>query len=247
MLIFFPGQGQMVQDDNPLTRELADLVQFDQVWGLDLNPLEAGDVLKARAIRPIVENCLGTGELFRLTLIGWSHGAAEALLAAEQEPAIVDKVIAICPSGFLDISLHRIISGFALECVFIFFRALPTGKLQHVLKLGLSISLGMVKDLIKSSSLKTFLQDIRWAGRRVVGEDYTFSGKVTIILGRRDSLMQPKRILPDYANEETGQYVNPVFKQKYFPRAQELRVFVTDNDHAGPVINPDEFIRLGLG
>ena len=246
ILIFFPGHGQRVQDDNALIRKLSRLSGFDEVWALDLNPLASGDPMKAKVVPLIVCKHLGNETPFRLTLMGWSHGAAEALLTAENDPGRVEKVIAMCPAGFLNISLPMIIARFTLECVYIFLRSFRSGKVLDVLGLGLSITMGMVKDLFKSGSIRTFLGDIRWAGRRVVGEDYTYDGKVTIILGRKDSLMRPKRILRGYKRGQTGEYTNPVFKQMCFPRARELRVFVTNSDHAGPVVNPEEFLRLGL-
>ena len=246
ILIFFPGHGQRVQDDNALIRKLSRLSGFDEVWALDLNPLASGDPMKAKAVPLIVRKHLGKETPFRLTLMGWSHGATEALLTAQDDPDRVEKVIAMCPAGFLDFSLHRVIAGFSAECGLIFLRSFRTGKIGDVLKLGLSITLGGIKDFKKSGSVKTFLNDIRWAGRRVVGKDYLYNGNVTIILGRKDSLMRPKLILRNFKRKQTGEYIDPDFKQKCFPQAQQLMVFVTNNDHAGPVTNPEEFLRLGL-
>lgn len=67
-------------------------------WCVDIDPPVGGDPVKARAMPLIVQRHLpallaadapGAGAEQRVTLLGWSHGGAEALRTAEAAPDLI--------------------------------------------------------------------------------------------------------------------------------------------------------------
>jgi len=257
--VYIPGHGQTVAAARNLMATIVALSSSKMLWSIDIDPPKAGDPARAEALlkiirkRVIEELFVGHQKSvipspFRVTIFGWSHGAAEALRAAEKEPRLFSQVVGICPAGLIERSLSELTTSFLFESLLVFLNALSRfdRTVARVLAIGYDILAGIVRDLLRSKSLQRVLDDIRWACRKVTGKDFEYDGTVVILFAEQDSVMRWRDVFPRCQHPGKIDRFSEEYRRNNFPVVHRLEIRVLEGNHMTPEINASLYIRTAF-
>jgi hypothetical protein len=243
--LVIPGHGQTVASPRKLTEAAAALSTAGIAWCVDIFVPQGGDPIKARALSAIVRGTISelhpevgrTEPPAQVTLIGWSHGAGEALRSAQHDPALFPRVTGLCPAGLVERRPTEFMLAFLSEVIHIVWTVVvrrDRASLQDAIRVGFDIVRGIWRDLIQSRSLQAVLDDMRWAGRKVPGPDFGYGGDVALIFARDDTVIRWRAVFPECAGPEEIPAHLEAYRRADFPGAARLQVAVLDGDHLSP-------------
>jgi pimeloyl-ACP methyl ester carboxylesterase len=208
LVVYLPGHVQPADAARDLHTAIIEASQAGVLWSIDIDPPKGGDPTKAAALIKILhEQVMGylfddpvTARIrFKVTVCGWSHGGAEALRAAELAPEMIDCVIVLCSAGLDSLSTLRLISLLPREIVRITrdaYRKRST-SVRSSLRFGAQLTRGFAADLAHTRSPRRLANDLRWAGKKVVGPQYSYPGNVVIVLSENDTFISWRKLFPD--------------------------------------------------
>jgi hypothetical protein len=247
--VVIAGHGETIASPANLTRAAAAHSAAGIAWCIDVLPPRSGDPLKARALSPIVrerlaklrESWSGSGseaaQPSQATLIGWSHGGGEALRSASFDPALFPRVAGLCPAGLVERRPRELLASFLHEVLHIVGSALGRrdgAGLRDALRVGFDILFGILRDLVRSRSVRRVVEDIRWAGRKVPGPGFDYPGDVALVFARGDSVIRWQDVFPACSGPEEIPPKIENYRHSDFPLAAHLRVAVLEGDHLSP-------------
>lgn len=255
VLVVVPGHGQSAHGPKKLVAAAAQLSRSKIVWCIDPVPARGGDRVEAQAIAGVVRDMISStfpagDEPTRATLIGWSHGGGEALLAAECDPVLFPQFLGLCPTGLVDRRRRELLHSFFLEAVRILWasaRRRDWTCLQDALRLGLNAAAGVVRDLWRGRSLRRLLEDIGWAARKVSPGPISYPGEVVLLFGAQDTVVRWQDAFPDCEQPQDIPTALTAFQEQNFPQARRVEVQVLAGSHIAPEADAAAFLRTGLG
>jgi hypothetical protein len=261
LIVILPGHGQTADSAVRLIQQSAQHSKSKVAWCVDIDPPAGGDPVKARAMPLIVQRHLpallapdvpeaeapskgapspggpSPGAAQRVTLLGWSHGGAEALRTAEAAPQLIPHVVGLCPAGLIQRSVLELLLSFLVECIHIVLVALKRGDpgyLRTVLGFGANIVQGVYGDARRTRSLSRPWRDICWTARKVSGPQYTYAGTVGIVFGAQDRVIRWRDVFPSCREtSEIGRWMSEPQAQDFL-HVQEFQVEVLAGDHLSP-------------
>jgi len=255
--VYIPGHGQTAAAARNLIATTVALSPSKVLWSIDIDPPRGGDPTRAEAlikiIRRKVSDELFNGErqglagspFFRVTIFGWSHGAAEAMLAAEKDCDLFQQVVGLCPAGLIERPPYELLWSFILESLRVFWDALLRFDctVARVLAIGYDILAGVFCDFLRSKSLQRVINDVRWASRKVTDKDYRYDGMVVILFGGKDGVIRWQDVFPACQHPSNiGQFVEE-YKKRNFPMVRRLEVRVLEGNHVDPEVNARLYIE----
>jgi hypothetical protein len=255
IIVLVPGHGQGVHGPKKLLAAAARLSRTKIAWCVDPIPARGGDHVEGEAIASIVHDRIADAfpatELpVTATLVGWSHGASEALRAADQAPELFPQVLGLCPLGLVEKQPLTLVADFGGEAA----RILWTGarrrdwvRLKDALRLGLNAAAGLARDLARTRSVRRLVEDIRWAGTQVSGPDFAYPGHVVLLFGREDTVVRWQDALPGCAQPEEIAACLADYGQQAFPLAQRVEMQVIEGAHVAPETDATAVLERGLG
>jgi pimeloyl-ACP methyl ester carboxylesterase len=254
IIVILPGHGQTAAYPKRMATAAAIWSKSKIVWSIDVTPPAGGDPIKAKAVVRIVEQEIeklypGIERSPAVTLIGWSHGGAEALRAALEAPDLFPHVVGLCPAGMLDRGFLNLLLGFTLEVARILWaglRVLDWGYIQDLLGAGVDLLTGLGRDLFRSRSPRRLVTDIHWASRKVPGGTYDYPGEVIIFFGAQDTVIRWQDVFPECSRPDEIDAALDNYRQRDFPRVGRLEVRVIEGNHFAPETEAFEFIRPAL-
>ena len=256
VLILVPGHGQTVDGPRNLLAAAAQLSRSGVACCVDPVPARGGDRTEAEAIATIARAAIDY--LFprpqglvpiQATAIGWSHGGGEALRAAGRHPDLFPQYLGLCPTGLVERHPVELVCSFFLEALRILSTSFVRGNWRCVaitLRLGANALVGLVKDLARSRSLKRVVADVRWAGRKVPGPAFGYTGEVVILCAESDRVVRWRDAFPGCDCSQGVESSLPAYGQDNFPLAGRVEVLVLPGDHVSPEVDPTSFLRAGL-
>jgi pimeloyl-ACP methyl ester carboxylesterase len=262
LIVVVPGHAQTVDGPKRLVATATLLSRSKVVWCIDPIPAKGGDRIEAKAIARVVrerisaafpvtgEDRAGSGLSTKVTLVGWSHGGAEALRAAEEDPALFSQFLGLCPAGLEDRNPLEFVCSFGLAVVCILGKALRRrdwGYLTDALRVGADVLRGLIQDLVRSRSPKRLIEDVRWASEKVSSRTFGYTGEVVLLLGQQDAVIRWRDIFPDCEHPDEIPQSLPVFQREHFPNASRVKVAAIEGDHLAPEAEALSFVQLGLG
>lgn len=251
-----PGHGQGSDGPKQLLATAARLSRSKIAWCIDPVPSKGGDPADGQAIARIVRDRISksfSGDVWprpAATLVGWSHGGSEALLAANHAPDLFPQFLGLCTLGLSKRQPLELVSSFALEALRILWSSLhhqDWACLKGTLRLGGNACIGLLRDLMRAGSARRLVEDIGWAGRKVSGRSLAYPGDVVLLFGRQDTVVRWQDAFPECARQEQIASSLAAFKQRAFPGARSVEVRVVDGCHVGPEVDPLTFLQIGLG
>ncbi len=257
VVFLVPGHGQSVDGPRNLLAAAAQLSRSGLACCVDPVPTSGGDRTEAEAIVAIARSVID--DLFpaprgplpiQATVVGWSHGGGEALQAANRDPVLFPQYLGICPTGLVERRAGELVCSFFLEALRILSRAFARREwrcLGITLRLGANALAGLVKDLVRSRSLKRLTADVRWACRRVPGPAFGYTGEVVLLCAARDSVVRWRDAFPECDASQAVEPWLPAFTGENFPLASRVEVRVLPGDHVSPEVDAGSFLRTGLG
>ena len=254
IVVIIPGHGQTAGYPKRMAAAAASLSRSKIVWSIDITPPAGGDPIKAKALVRIVQEEIeklfpGAEQSATVTLMGWSHGGAEAMRAAEEAPDLFPQVVGLCPAGMVERGLLDLLRGFVLEVARILWsglRELDWVYIKDVMAAGMDLLTGLTRDLVRGRSVKRLVDDIRWASRKVPGEEYGYPGEVLIVFGGQDTVIRWQDVFPACGRPEEIDAVLDDYRQRNFPRSRQVRVKVIDGNHFAPETDALAFVRPAL-
>jgi hypothetical protein len=253
--VVLPGHGLTVDGLRKLVNAVACLSRSGMAWCVDPIPARGGDRVEARALARILREKVyavfpkmgedGTG----VTIAGWSHGGAEALRAAAADPALFPQFLGLCPAGLVAQSPAELVSRFFREGLGLLWGAMRRGNwrlLRDILRVGVDVLRGLIHDLLRSRSLKRLIEDVRWAGKKVIGEAFDYPGEVVILMAQNDTVIRWREVFPDCEDPKDLPDHLGVFQQYGFPRARRVEVALVGGNHLSPETDAPAFVQLGL-
>lgn len=257
LIVYLPGHLQPADAAQHLHTAIAQISRAGVAWSIDIDPPNGGDPIKALALikilhHKVLANLFESPDLaqtqFRVTLIGWSHGGAEALRTAELAPEMIDCVIALCSAGLDSYSPLRLISRLPREIARV-TRDAPRVKfetLRSSLRFGLQLTRGLAMDLVHTRSPARLLKDFQWAGKKVVGPQYGYPGIVVIVLGENDAFFRWQNLLPECNRvEDLPDHLERYSKQE-FPSVRGFDLHVLPGNHLAPELRASEYLQTTL-
>ncbi|MEJ2209240.1 MAG: hypothetical protein P8129_09415 [Anaerolineae bacterium] len=250
-VVIVPGHGQTISGPRKLVATAALLSTSKIAWCIDPVPSRGGDRTEAVAIaRATRQRLQALGLPPRATLVGWSHGGAEALRAAAHDPELFPQYLGLCPTGLVDRRPLEMLASFFLEVLRILWRCLRRGawsRAADTLRMGLNLFVGLGRDLWRGRSLRRLVEDVAWAACKVPGPEFEYSGEVVLLCGAQDTVVRWRDALPGCACPADVEGALPAFQRDCFPRARRLELRVVEGDHVAPETDAPAFLRLGLG
>jgi pimeloyl-ACP methyl ester carboxylesterase len=254
-MVVVPGHGQGIHGPKKLVAATAHLSQSKIVWCIDPVPAQGGDHIEGKAISRIVRDKIqATFPTSRapvtVTLIGWSHGASEALRAAGEAPDLFPQFLGLCPLGLLDRRPGQLVRSFFLEAFRILWNSVRQRRwvcLKDALRLGVNAGTGLARDLWHSRSARRLVEDIEWAGKRVTGREFRYPGKVVLLFGQQDTVVRWQDAFPECASPEQLGSAPVACSRKAFPEASTVEIRVIEGAHVAPESDAPTFVRTGLG
>jgi hypothetical protein len=260
VLVVVPGHGQTARGPRKLIATAALLSRSGLAWSVDPTPARGGDCTEARAIAAVVRQRMA--DRFpalddepqrwpvQASLVGYSHGGAEALRAAACDPGLFPQFLGLCPTGLLARRPLELLASFGLESLRILGSALRRGDwscLGDALRLGLNaFALGLFQDLVRSRSLRRLVEDVGWATARVTGRPFAYPGQVVVLFGREDTVIRWRDLFPHCRQpEEIGTH-RATFQLAHFPQAHQVEVQVLTGTHIGPEVDAPRWLVRGL-
>jgi pimeloyl-ACP methyl ester carboxylesterase len=260
LIVYIPGHAQRATTAKRLHAELIAQSASKVIWSVDIDPPRNGDPAKAEALVQIIKERTGQGFLgadskeqvveppFGITLIGWSHGGAEALRAANAAPALFQHVAALCPSGLTERSLRELVLSFSRESIRIGWNIVRTSLSESTagLVFGADLLRGILTDLFRTRSARRLIGDARWAGKKLVGEDYAYDGTVVVLFGESDSVIRWKDVFPDCQHPDDIDQALTEYRKKDFPRVRSVKVQVLEGNHMAPETSAPVYIKTAF-
>jgi hypothetical protein len=262
IMAIIPGHGMTVSGPRRMVTTAARLSKSKIAWCIDPVPAKGGDCTEGQAIARIVQERISTlfpeaGERSQersppaqATVMGWSHGGAEVLRAAAEDPALLPQYLGLCPVGLVDRPAWELLSSFTLEALHILggrLWRLDWRYLGDTCWAFLNAVYGLVRDLVRCRSLRRLLADIRWACVKVPGPSFDYPGDVALLLATGDKVIRWRDAFPGCQDPQELPNVLPDYQKRNFPSAGRLEVRIVEGDHAGPEADAPTFLRVGLG
>ncbi len=255
IMVLVPGHGQGVHGPKKLLATAAQLSRSRIAWCIDPVPAKGGDRVEGRAIARIVRDRISTTfpaaeSPMAATLIGWSHGGAEGLRAAESAPDLFPQFLGLCPTGLVDRPPRELVRSFFLEATRTLLASVRRRDwtcLRDALRLGANAATGMAHDLGRTRSARRLLEDIGWAGKKVSGGAFEYPGDVVLLFGSQDTVVRWQDAFPECARPEQIPSALTAYGQNAFPRATRVEVQVVEGAHVAPEVDAPTFLRAGLG
>jgi len=255
--VYVPGHGQSAVAASSLLAAIVILSRSQVVWAIDVDPPRGGDPARAAALVKIIRQrageVFGNGDrpaewLPQVTMFGWSHGAIEAMLAAERAPDLIPRVVCLCPAGLVEHAPAELVACFVKECLCICWNSLLRSHwtISRIVAVGCNLLLGIVRDSLRSRSLRRAIHDVRWGAQKVVGEDYSYDGTVVLVFGTDDGVIRWRDVFP--ACQDPGDVGRSLeeYRAHNFPKVQRLGVQVLDGSHMAPEVDSAVFVRTAL-
>jgi pimeloyl-ACP methyl ester carboxylesterase len=258
LLIYLPGHGHGPLDARKLVETLKKSWPADYILALDIDPPLGGDPEKAKALLPIIYECLKNKSIeavdeLSITLFGWSHGGSEALQAAQRYPEKVTSVFAVCPAGLINYSAPILFLKFLWESALIEFRRIKSGNFDSAVsmfilgsKIACHVFVDALRNLSRNSSINRVMDDIRWAGIKVVGANYTFTGNVIIILGENDTIFRWNKVFSKWHTKEDIDKYSSEYKVENLPLTRLFKILLLPGDHGSPETEADLYVESAL-
>jgi len=258
--VYIPGHGQTANAATNLITTIVAHSQSKILWSVDIDPPKGGDHIRAKALIRIIKT-RASSELFdsrfcapeqpyylKITLFGWSHGAAEAMLAAEMDSELIQEVIALTPGGLIERPSSELFWSFTLGGLRIFWDALRRfdGTIGRVLAVGFDIVSGVIRDCWRSKSFHLIVDDICWASKKVVGKSYGYNGTVILLFAGGDTTMRWRDVFPTCQHPDMIECVLELFRQDHFPQVRRLSVGVLEGNHVAPEVNASLYINTAF-
>ena len=255
--VYIPGHGQTAAAARNLIATTIALSSSKVLWSIDIDPPRGGDPARAEVLIKIIKRKASQGlfggereesaepPLFRVTIFGWSHGAAEAMLAAEKDSDLFQQVVGLCPAGLIERPPYELLWSFILESLRVFWDALLRFDctVTRVLAIGYDILAGVFCDFLRSKSLRRVINDIRWASKKVNGKNYKYDGIVVILFGTKDTVIRWQDVFPACQHPSNiGQFVEE-YKKRNFPMVRRLEVQVLEGNHVAPEVNALLYVK----
>jgi pimeloyl-ACP methyl ester carboxylesterase len=257
VLVLVPGHGQTVGGPQNLLAAAAHLSRSGIACCIDPVPARGGDRAEAEAIAAIARaqiDCLFPPAPGRppvqATAVGWSHGGGEALRAANRDPDLFAQYLGLCPAGLVERRPAELVCTFVLEALRVLGRSLARGDghcIAVTLRLSADLVRGLVRDLVRSRSLRRVVADVRWACRRVPGPTFGYTGEVVLLWGEGDGVVRWRDAFPECDCCPEIEAALPSFTRDNFPLASRVEVVVLPGDHLLPEVDPSSVLRAGLG
>jgi len=257
LAVYLPGHVQPVDAARHLHTALVQASRAGVLWSIDIDPPKGGDPTKAAAlIRILHQQVLATlfedpgvaRKEFKVTIIGWSHGGAEALRAAELAPEMIDCVIGLCSAGLDSQSTLRLIRRLPREITRVTRDAYRkrSETVRTGLRFGIQLTQGFARDLAHTRSPIRLANDLRWVGKKVVGPQYGYPGKVVIVMGDNDAIFHWRSLFPDCDRvEDLPDHLEHYTKQE-FPNVRDFDLQVIPGNHLAPELHAPEFLQTIL-
>lgn len=249
-VVVVPGHGQTIAGPRKLVASAALLSKSKIAWCIDPVPSRGGDRTEAVAIARVTRQRLeARGLPPQATLVGWSHGGAEALRAAAHDSGLFPQYLGLCPTGLVDRHPLELLASFFLEVLRILARCLRRrawARAADTLRMGLNLFVGLVRDLWRGRSLPRLVEDVAWAACKVPGQEFGYTGDVVLLCGAQDTVVRWRDALPGCACPADVGDALPALRRDCFPRARRVELHVVDGDHVAPETDAPAFLRLGL-
>ncbi|NIS79927.1 MAG: hypothetical protein GTO14_06920 [Anaerolineales bacterium] len=248
LIVFIPGHGQRSAAARRLQSTLIEASASKVLWSIDVDPPRGGDPVKTQAVIEIVRQKvseelnirdmegMGQQPTFKTVLIGWSHGGAIVLRAAEKAPDLFPKVAALCPAGLEQRGLPELLGSFVVEILLIAFDAIRKGprSMAIALRMGGDMLIGLTMDFVRSKSLRRLIDDIRWGATKVVGSEYMYPGRVVVLFAEADKVIRWRGAVPECRQaEELNQHLVG-YERRSFPHVQSFNLRILKGNHLAP-------------
>jgi len=255
LIVYLPGHGQTAAAAKNLIAQILALSSAKVLWSIDFDPPQAGDPLKAQALIQVIHQKASQAffktadaPLTKVSLFGWSHGAAEAVRTVAQEPDLFEHVVCFCPAGMINRTAINLLVRFLWEALLIGSDAVSKWDrtIFRVLAAGLDIGWGMLRDLYHTRSLIRVINDIRWASRKAPHPNYAYDGKIIILFGRKDTVIRWQDVFPQCGRPNDIKMMLEQFKRQNFPHAASLQVEVLEGNHMAPEILAPLYVQTAF-
>jgi pimeloyl-ACP methyl ester carboxylesterase len=254
LVVYLPGHVQPVDAARELHTAIVQASRAGILWSVDIDPPKGGDPTKAAALNQILrreaignlfENPILAHEHFKLTVIGWSHGGAEAFRVAELAPDMVECVIALCTAGLDLLPTRRLIGLLPREIARVTRDAYQQrfATLRPSLRFGLQLTRGFAADLVRTRSPMRLVNDLRWVGKKVVGPQYGYTGSVVILLSEHDAFFHWRKLFPDCVRVEQVSEHLEYYCKREFPNARDFDLRVLPGSHLSPELHAAEYLQ----
>jgi pimeloyl-ACP methyl ester carboxylesterase len=248
LVVYLPGHVQPADAARELHAAIVRASRAGVLWSIDIDPPRGGDPTKAAALIHILrqealsnmfENPILAQEHFKVTIMGWSHGGAEALRVADLAPDMVECVIALCTAGLDLLPTLRLIGRLPREIARVTRDAYRKrfATLRPSLRFGLQLTRGFSADLVHTRSPMRLVNDLRWVGKKVVGPQYGYPGSVVILLSEHDAFFHWRNLFPDCDQvEEVSEHLEHYYKRE-FPNVRNFDLRVLPGSHLSPELH----------
>ena len=255
VMVVVPGHGQGIHGPKKLMAAAARLSRSKIAWCIDPVPARGGDHVEGQAIARIARAKLQATfpagyARASATLIGWSHGASEALRAAGDAPELFPQFLGLCPLGLVDRRPGQLVGSFLIEASRILWNSIRQRRwtcLSDALRLGLNAGTGLARDLRHSRSARRLVEDIGWAGKKVTGSTFRYPGQVALLFGVQDTVVRWQDVFPECAKPEQIDSTLGTYGREAFPEASDVQVRVIEGTHVAPESNASTYLQTGLG
>jgi hypothetical protein len=255
IMVVVPGHGQNIHGPKKLLAAAAQLSRSKLAWCVDPVPAKGGDRIEGQTIARVVRDRISSmfpaqDKPTAATLIGWSHGGAKALYAAEHDPDLFPQLLGLCPTGLVDRSRRELLGSFFLEATRILrssARQRDWTSLKDTLRLGGNAGAGLAQDLWRGRSAKRLVDDIGWAGRKVASSPMGYTGEVVLLFGAQDTVVRWHDAFPECEEPQDIARVLTEYQKEHFPQARRVEVQIVEGAHVAPEVDAPTFLQAGLG
>jgi len=249
--VYLPGHGQRATTAKRLLSSLAQQNQSQLTWSIDIDPAPGGSTIKVRALVKIIEQMIAKHypsdlrNSVKIRLYGWSQGGSEAMLAAAFAPKRIPSIACLCSTGLVERSVDNLVTQFTFECTRILTDATMRRNvsLSRVIRFGVDIMMGIVKDIVSTRSVTCAWEDLNDAARQVCGAHYEYSGDVLLVFAENDTIIRWGDVFPGCKSPGEVQTILPEYRQKYFPQVRNLKVEILPGNHIAPEADAERYIQ----
>ena len=254
IMVVIPGHGQSIHGPKKLVPTAAQLSKSKIAWCIDPVPARGGDPVEAQAIARVARHRIATAfpakeEPATATLIGWSHGGSEALLAAEHDPDLFPQYLGLCPAGLVGRHRRELLCSFFLEAARILWASACRRDwtcLKDTLRLGWDVSVGLTRDMRRGRSARRLVEDVGWATSNVASSPLGYTGEVVLLFGAQDTVVRWRDLFPECAQPQDISTSLAAFQKRAFPQAKRVEVRVVEGAHVAPEVDAPTFLQAGL-
>ena len=165
--------------------------------------------------------------------------------AAELAPEMIDCVIGLCSAGLDAHTTLRLIRRLPREIMRVTRDAYRkrSESLRSSLRFGIQLTQGFATDLAHTRSPFRLVNDLRWAGKKVVGPQYGYPGRVVILMGDNDAFFHWRSLFPECGCvEDLPDHLEQYTKQE-FPNVRDFDMQVLPGNHLAPELHASEFLH----